>query len=269
MRSCLIKWFKHDSAASLDAKLARVRLKYGMEGYGLYWFCLESIARNVETHNLTFELEEDAELLSAATGIHYERVQDMMTYMANLGLFENCDGRITCLKMASRTDEYTQKLLRSTSTIPTLSRHAPDKVPPIRTEENRTEEKRINKKPPVADAPVLPDYIHLESWNEWTEYRRQAKKKLTPTTVAKQHKFLSEYDKPTQAVIINQSITNGWTGLFEPKGATNGNTKNIINGSENSRRLSPGDRTRQLREQRFAERAATGTPDMGCVGDNA
>lgn len=137
-----MKWFKHDSAASLDAKLARVRLKYGMEDYGLYWFCLESIARNVETHNLTFELEEDAELLSVATNIHYERVQEMMTYMVNLGLFENCDGRITCLKMASRTDEYTQKLLRNIQSVPTLSRHTPDKVPPIRREENRTEEKR-------------------------------------------------------------------------------------------------------------------------------
>jgi hypothetical protein len=108
-----MKWFKHDSTAYHDAKLAKVRLKYGMEGYGLYWFCLELIAKNVETHNLTFELEEDAELLSVATNIHYERVQEMMTYMVNLGLFENCEGRITCLKMATRTDEYTQKLLRS------------------------------------------------------------------------------------------------------------------------------------------------------------
>lgn len=140
-----MKWFKHDSAASLDAKLARVRLKYGMEGYGLYWFCLESIARNVETHNLTFELEEDAELLSVATNIHYERVQEMMTYMVNLGLFENCDGRITCLKMASRTDEYTQKLLRNIQSVPTLSRHTPDKVPPIRREEKRIEQKRIEQ----------------------------------------------------------------------------------------------------------------------------
>ncbi len=141
-----MKWFKHDSTASLDAKLARVRLKYGMEGYGLYWFCLESIARNVETHNLTFELEEDAELLSVATNIHYERVQEMMTYMVNQGLFENCEGRITCLKMATRTDEYTQKLLRNRDNVPTVSRHTPDKVPPIRIDKNRTEEKRINLK---------------------------------------------------------------------------------------------------------------------------
>jgi Domain of unknown function (DUF4373) len=141
-----VKWFKHDSTASLDAKLARVRLKYGMEGYGLYWFCLESIARNVETHNLSFELEEDAELLSTATNIHYERVQEMMTYMVNLGLFENCEGRITCLKMATRTDEYTQKLLRNVSSVPTISRQSPDKVPPIRTEQKRRDKNRTEQK---------------------------------------------------------------------------------------------------------------------------
>lgn len=117
-----MKWFKHDANASLDAKLQRLRLKYGMEGYGLYWFCLEAIARNVEAHNLTFELEEDAELIAAATNIHHDRVQEMMLFMVNLGLFENAEGRITCLKMANRSDEYTLKLLRDAGEGPTKDR---------------------------------------------------------------------------------------------------------------------------------------------------
>ena len=33
-----MKWFKHDANASIDAKLKRLRLKYGMEGYGVYWY---------------------------------------------------------------------------------------------------------------------------------------------------------------------------------------------------------------------------------------
>jgi hypothetical protein len=110
-----MKWFKHDANAVLDSKLKRLRLKYGMEGYGLYWYCLECVARNVEQHNLTFELEEDAELIAADTGIHYERVEEMMRYMVSLGLFENQGGTITCLKMRARTDEYTAKLLRTSS----------------------------------------------------------------------------------------------------------------------------------------------------------
>jgi hypothetical protein len=138
-----MKWYKHDSNASCDAKLRKVRLKYGMEGYGLYWYCLELVAQNVEAHNLTFELEHDAEIIAADTGIHYELVQEMMTYMVDLGLFEQSDGVITCFKLAKRCDEYTSKLIRNLPSVPTVSGQSPDKVPPIRIEQNRIEQNRI------------------------------------------------------------------------------------------------------------------------------
>lgn len=139
-----MKWFKHDSNANTDAKLKRVRMKYGMEGYGLYWYCLELIAQNVEKHNLTFELEHDAELIAMDTGIHQERVQEMMADFVKWNLFENTEGIITCLKMATRTDEYTQKLIKQSNWIPTLTRQYPDSVPTMSDliEENRIEEKR-------------------------------------------------------------------------------------------------------------------------------
>ena len=98
-----MKWFKHSAGANQDAKLKRVRMKYGMEGYGLYWYCIELIAINVEQSNLSFELEHDAEIICFDTGIHYERVQEMMNYMVDLGLFEERGGRIICSKLAKRT----------------------------------------------------------------------------------------------------------------------------------------------------------------------
>lgn len=110
-----MKWFKHDSNANGDAKLKRVRIKYGMEGYGLYWYLLELIAAGIERHNLTFELEHDAELIAHDTGIHYERIHEMMNYFIDLELFESSQGIITCLKMAARTDEYISKSLRTLS----------------------------------------------------------------------------------------------------------------------------------------------------------
>ena len=99
-----MKWFKHDSDANSDAKLKRVRMKYGLEGYGLYWYCLELITNDVSDTNLTFELEHDAEVIAFDVGIHQERVQEMMTYMVNVGLFENNNGRLTCLKILKRLD---------------------------------------------------------------------------------------------------------------------------------------------------------------------
>lgn len=130
-----MKWFKHDATAHIDSKLKRVRAKYGMEGYGLYWYCLELIAKNVETHNLSFILEEDSELISLETGIHHERVEEMMRYMVDLQLFEQSGGFISCLKMATRTDEYTAKLLKKTGStpdkLPTISGECPDKLPTV------------------------------------------------------------------------------------------------------------------------------------------
>ena len=141
-----MKWFKHDSDASNDSKLKKLRLKYGAQGYGIYWYCLELIARNVEKHNLTFELEHDAELIADDFKLSSDLVQHIMTYMVELGLFENSTGVITCLKMATRTDEYTQQLIRSNKkspdTLPRMSLDTIDKVRGIRREENRTEEIR-------------------------------------------------------------------------------------------------------------------------------
>lgn len=144
-----MKWFKHDSDASNDSKLKKLRLKYGAQGYGIYWYCLELIARNVEKHNLTFELEHDAELIADDFKLSTDLVQHIMTYMVELGLFENSTGVITCLKMATRTDEYTQQLIRSLKsspdTLPILSLDTHDKVRGIRREEKRTEQNRTEE----------------------------------------------------------------------------------------------------------------------------
>jgi hypothetical protein len=136
-----MKWFKHDSDSSNDAKLKKLRLKYGAQGYGIYWYCLELIARNVEKHNLTFELEHDAELIADDFKLSAELVQHIMTYMVELELFENTDGIISCLKMATRTDEYTQKLLN----IKKCPDNVPTKSIQSTTKSVLIEEKRIEK----------------------------------------------------------------------------------------------------------------------------
>jgi len=163
-----MKWFKHDSNASIDAKIERLILKYGIEGYGLYFYCLEMIARTVEKHNLSFELEHDAELIANRIGMHREKVQEMMTFMVNLELFENDRGIVTCLKMASRTDEYTQKLLKlqPVTNVPTNSRQTPDSVETksVLIEENRIEEKIPKNRfiPPTVQE--VKDYILEKSY---------------------------------------------------------------------------------------------------------
>lgn len=179
-----MKWFKHDSDASNDAKLKKLRLKYGAQGYGIYWYCLELIARNVEKHNLTFELEHDAELIADDFKLSTELVQHIMTFMVEIGLFENTNNIITCLKMSTRTDEYTQKLLQSRKiypdNIPTLSGQSPTKSVLI-------EEKRREEKEKTIDAEVLEDYFE-DFWYKYPkkvgkDAARRAWNKLEPDII--------------------------------------------------------------------------------------
>ena len=53
------------------------------------------------------------------------------------------------------------------------------------------------------------------AWSEWVEFRREIKKKLTPSTVSKQLKELATWGSVKSIQAINSSIRNGWQGLFE------------------------------------------------------
>jgi len=99
-----MEWFKHDSNANMDMKLQEVLLDYGLEGYGLYFYCLELICGKISAANMTFQLEHDARIIARNTGSTEQKVSEMMTRFVELGLFENNSGMITCLKMLSRLD---------------------------------------------------------------------------------------------------------------------------------------------------------------------
>ncbi len=100
-----MKWFKHDADANMDEKLQEILLDYGLEGYGLYWYCLELIAGKISNDCVTFELRHDARIIARNTGVTVTRVEEMMKRFIELELFECSDGIITCLKMAKRLDK--------------------------------------------------------------------------------------------------------------------------------------------------------------------
>jgi hypothetical protein len=97
-----LKWFKHESTASTGPKLQKVLMKYGAQGYGLYWYCLELIAAPIDKNNITFELEHDCEILAYNLKIDSMLVEEIMTYMISLKLFEleESTNKITCLRLA-------------------------------------------------------------------------------------------------------------------------------------------------------------------------
>lgn len=73
-----------------------------------------------------------------------------------------------------------------------------------------------------ASAVQLPDWLSAEIWSSWVAYRRELKKPIkSQQTVTQAINLLDRcrLNGYSPDEIINQSIANGWQGLFEPKGA--------------------------------------------------
>ena len=152
-----MQWFKHDSDASQDAKLQNVLLDYGLEGYGLYWYCLELIVGKIDADNITFELEHDARIIARNTGSTAQKVEEMMRYFVQQGLFESKNnGVITCMKLAKRLDKSMTSNLKMREIIDKVRGKNHDAVminhdkvmtnpDSVMQEEKRIEENRIEK----------------------------------------------------------------------------------------------------------------------------
>lgn len=128
-----MKWFRHESRAHRDAKLQKLMIRYGFEGYGLYWYCIENVCSGLEP-DLTFELEQDAEILAHVGKMDSRKIEEILRYMVALELFEVSNNTITCLKLArflgeSGTRNETLKALikdAKTQNTPLLSQTVSD-----------------------------------------------------------------------------------------------------------------------------------------------
>ena len=80
----------------------------------------------------------------------------------------------------------------------------------------------------------IPDWLNQTTWVSWIDYRKDSKKAIkTKQTFNLQIKFLAECFEEgySPEEVINQSIANGWQGLFKPK---NKPAQKIINQPQSS-----------------------------------
>lgn len=71
----------------------------------------------------------------------------------------------------------------------------------------------------------LPEWLSRTAWSDWVQYRKESRKKITPSTERRQIKMLSQHIED-HVKIIEQSIEQGWMGLFPIKKAKD-NKKNV------------------------------------------
>lgn len=56
----------------------------------------------------------------------------------------------------------------------------------------------------------------IKAWKSWVTYRKEMKKKLTDSSVQAQFKEFALWGEQKSTEAIEQSIKQGWQGLFEP-----------------------------------------------------
>ena len=179
-RGNIIKWFKHDTGAYSDAKLMKVKHKYGMEGYGLYWHMIELIAGCVSAKNITFELEHDAEIIAKEWRIDQMRVQEMMSFMVNMGLFEEADGHITCLKLAKRLDDTNAKnpqireIVNKINKVATPRNYDSLRETPSNSGQIRLDKIRLDKSKQHTPLIVVSDVVKNDHFDDfWAAYPKK------------------------------------------------------------------------------------------------
>lgn len=96
----------------------------------------------------------------------------------------------------------------------TVSRNAPDTEQTTDTEQNRTEKKK--ERAEVA----LPIWLPLDAWLSFVKTRKRMTPRASELLISALTKFREEGDDPKS--VLEQSVMNGWTGLF-PLKKVNGN----------------------------------------------
>lgn len=216
-----MQWFKHDTDATMDGRVKKLLLRYGPDGYAIYFHCLELIAGDVSSENITFELEHDAEIIADSLKVKgdpgisaIEKVSAIMRYIVELGLFECHNNIITCMKLAKRLDSSMSSNPKMREIIKARNSHDTVMIPSckIRLEENRLEEKREEKK--ETDFSPLPRVengsnrinMHIGSWNANENLPRYRFNSLTmkPEDISAALRTMTAYSDDE----IFQAITN-------------------------------------------------------------
>lgn len=174
-----MKWFKHFTNAHNDNAIKKVRMKYGADGYAIYWYCLELIAGDLDQTQATFELSHDAEVIGYDLKIDQLRVEEIMQYMVSLNLFQQVNNTITCLKLAKFLDKKNTRNQEIHAIIDSISvadsrGQLPDnsgQLPDCRTmsppDKKRREENKDRASPTTLTVPIPENWKPNETNQQW------------------------------------------------------------------------------------------------------
>jgi hypothetical protein len=148
-----MKWYKHMSDMSSDVKIKRIIRRYGIEGYGLYCYILELIVRKLETDSPLPELEESAQDIAGDMGMDTLRVEEIIRYAIDQGLFEldAITGKVVGHRIYKYLQQSETRSKQIRAMIGAYKSGVSQTVIDNCEEQNRIEQKRREETPPKSD----------------------------------------------------------------------------------------------------------------------
>lgn len=199
-----------------DIFIQELEEKFGDTGYAFWFKTLELIASQGSEGVLVIPLTQYRRVIHSHRTDHLRRLYTFATERGRLVVTELTDNRlrIECANFAKYADNYTKYGRHLQSDFKVSSKQE--------EEQNRIEKKN----PPTPQYMILslPEKLvaipaFQQAWQDWQDYRREIKKRLTPRSAESQLKFLAS--QPDPVAVIELAIRNQWQGLFKIKDTDN------------------------------------------------
>lgn len=132
--------------------------------------------------------------------------------MVSVGWLED-GGDFLC---TPRFDEHNGQSAKRRATETERKREARKVSAPDADKKRSREEKRREEIEPKGSIPPTPTGLDLQAWERWVGYRKQIGKSIKPASIPAAQKALAKHGD-AQSAVVEQSVANGWQGLFELK----------------------------------------------------
>jgi hypothetical protein len=220
-QKAVVDYFPH--SCTHGKTLFIVESKYGLIGYAIWFKLLEHLGR-AESHYLNCSEYSSWAYLVAQIGTDEKTLSDLLDLLSNLGAI---DSLLWSHKIIASENFITNlAFLYQKRTVETPSIESIRRINGVNDAGNpQSKVKESKVKESKEELITLPESLQTPdfqtAWDSWILYKKEAKKKLTNSTASKQLAKLEPFGPEIAIQMINRSIENGWSGIFELKGNQN------------------------------------------------
>lgn len=233
-----LEYFPHDVTLSTDKKVEALRILHGNDGYAFYCIILENIYQE-PSFELNVSDAETIQILAKKIEVTPQKFNEMLKTSIKHGCFDRerfeKDGVLTSngikkraevvvKKRVAMRESYGKKVSDDVSDAETTA-----EMPQSKSKRKVKEKESKDKNNTLSSYTSNPELIStLESF---IEFRKKIKKPMTEKAISL---LLGNLDKlasndSEKIAVLEQSILNGWQGIFALKGGAS----NAVNGRRN------------------------------------